>query len=531
MSNLDNQRTRTRWVRPAFTVIALGLCAALHGTLEAAGPKEPCPQIDRLPTIRPDYSSVVLPPNIAPMNFVIEEAGSDFFVRISATSGETIEIHNRAGKIVIPEGPWHRLLETNRGKQLTIEIFVTNGEQTPAWQQYKTIVNTIAAEDIDNYLVYRRIRPGHATWRRMGVYQRDLTGFKETTILDNGQFREGCVNCHTFCNQQTDKMLLGIRSGKYCSSAILVDDGHVQRIGTKFGYTSWHPSGKVAAFSANKVHQIFHAATSEVRDVFDSDSLMAYYRVDDHAVETVAPLSRKDRLETYPTWSPDGKYLYFCSAPRTWDQQGILPENYDQIRYDLVRIAYDVDTDTWGQLETLVSANETGQSVLLPRISPDGRWLLVSMCDYGCFPVYRASSDLYLIDLQAAQETGRYKCRPLEANSDASESWHSFSSNGRWIAFSSKRLSHIFTRTYFAYLDEHGQAHKPILLPQKDPLHYDSCLWTFSVPEMVTEPVRVSRRALAQAVRDTTPDSIKMPITMATPKTDTGRMYDEPVRE
>jgi hypothetical protein len=326
-------------------------------------------------------------------------------------------------------------------------------------------------------------------------------------------------------------MLLGIRSTHYGSSAILAEGGAVQQIGTKFGYTAWHPSGKLAAFSVNKVRQIFHAGTNEVRDVFDFDSLMAYYRTDTQAVETSPVLSKKDRLETYPTWSPDGKYLYFCSAPLTWDDKETLPKEYNQIRYDLVRVAYDMKTDTWGDIETLVAAQETGQSALLPRISPDGRWLLLSMCDYGCFPVYRESSDLYLIDLEAAQETDRYECRRLEINSDASESWHSFSSNGRWIAFSSKRLSHAFTRTYLAYLDEQGRVHKPILLPQKDPTYYDSCLWTFSVPELVTEPVRVGRRALAKAVRDKDAGSVRMPVTMATPKADGGPMYAEPLRE
>jgi hypothetical protein len=90
------------------------------------------------------------------------------------------------------------------------------------------------------------------------------------------------------------------------------------------------------------------------------------------------------------------------------------------------------------------------------------------MCDYGCFPVYRPSSDLYLMDLQAAQPAGRYSYRRLSINSDASESWHSWSSNGRWIAFSSKRLSHLFTRTYLAYVDDQGTVQKPLLLPQKN---------------------------------------------------------------
>ena len=535
MSNANQKKTVARWVSGILAVAFIGLCAMLHGTGHPARPAEPCPVLDRRPRIRPDYSDAVLPPNIAPLNFVVEENAQDCFVRVHADQGEPIEVFAKNRKIVIPQGPWHRLVAANRGGKLSIDVFLkasaeTQGQTNP-WRRFQTIVNTVATEPIDDYLVYRRIHPGHATWRKIGVYQRDLRSFREKTILDNDQFREGCVNCHTFCNHRTDKMLLGIRSTHYGSPAILVDGGAVRRIGTKFGYTAWHPSGKLAAFSVNKVRQIFHAGTNEVRDVIDFDALMAYYRLDTQAVETAPALSRKDRLETYPTWSPEGKYLYFCSAPLTWESKESLPKEYDRIRYDLVRVAYDVETDTWGESETLVAAQETGQSALLPRISPDGRWLLLSMCDYGCFPVYRQSSDLYLIDLEAAQRTGRYECRRLEINSDASESWHSFSSNGRWIAFSSKRLSHAFTRTYLAYLDEQGRVHKPILLPQEDPTHYDACLWTFSVPELVTEPVRVSRRALARAVRDTKAGSVRMPVTMATPKADGRPMYAEPLRE
>lgn len=525
------------WIGSVLAVVAVGLGAALYGTNGRARPDERCLAVDRLPAIRPDYCGTVLPPNIAPLNFVIEEKGAGCFVRIHAANGAPIEVFGKGKRIIIPKGPWHKLIGANRGGTLNVDVFVRSntpegtGERASPWKRFKTIVNTVAAEEIDDYVVYRRIHPGQASWRKMGIYQRALGSFHETVILDNDQFRSGCVNCHTFCNHRTDKMLLGIRSTKYGSSEILIEDGQARQIKTKFGYTSWHPSGQLAAFSVNKVRQIFHAATKEIRDVFDYDSLMAYYRLDTGAVETAPPLSAKDRLETYPTWSPDGKYLYFCSAPLTWKSQETLPKEYDRIRYDLVRVPYDLDSNTWGDLETVLAAKETGQSVLLPRISPDGRWLVVTMCDYGCFPVYRQSSDLYLIDLETAQKTGRYEYRRLEINSNASESWHSFSSNGRWLAFSSKRLSHIFTRTFFAYVDTQGRMHKPFLLPQKDPLHYDSCLWTFSVPELVIEPIRVNKRALAKAVRDAEAESIRMPVTMATPKATSGRPYAEPLRE
>jgi len=500
-------------------------------------PNESCAIVDRQARIRPDYSGVVLPPNIAPLNFAIEEPGVAYFVRLHATNGKPIEVLSETGEIHLPLRSWRQLLENNRGRTLNLDIFVKSEPRADAekssgpWRRFALLTNTIAKENVDDFIVYRRIRPGHSLWRHMGVYQRDLRTYEETVILTNDYYRQGCVNCHTFCSHRADKMLLGIRSNRYGSSEILVEGQHVTKIGTKFGYTSWHPSGTVAAYSINRVRQLLHSGANEIRDVLDYDSLIAYYRVDEKAVSTAPALARKDWLETYPTWSPDGGYLYFCCAPITWEDRYTIPKDFDQIRYSLVRIRYDLDRDQWGELESVLSADQTGKSILLPRISPDGRWLLLSMCDYGCFPVYRQSSDLYLMDLEAAGQTGRYECRRLEINSDASESWHSWSSNGRWIAFSSKRLSHNFTRTYLAYVDDRGTVHKPFLLPQKDPHYYDSCLWTFSVPELVMNRVPVRKETIGRVVRGGQQIGIEMPITMATPSQEAAVTHDEPWRQ
>jgi Tol biopolymer transport system component len=250
----------------------------------------------------------------------------------------------------------------------------------------------------------------------------------------------------------------------------------------------------------------------------DLDSSLAYYLVDSKVAKTSPNLAKKDRLETYPTWSADGRYLYFCSAPLTWQERTEIPEQYEQIKYDLVRIPYNLERDEWGEPETVLSADKTGLSVLLPRISPCGRWLLVTACDYGCFPVYRQSSDLYIMDLESVEQTERYTYRRLDINSDKSESWHSWSSNSRWIAFSSKRKYGIFTRTYLSYVDESGKVYKPVLLPQKDPTYYDSCLWTYSVPELITEPIRMKKERLGRIARSSRKIVVEMPITMATPK-------------
>ncbi len=189
------------------------------------------------------------------------------------------------------------------------------------------------------------------------------------------------------------------------------------------------------------------------------------------------------------------------------------PAHYEDLKYDLWRIPYDIETGQWGTAEAFLSAQETGLSIQLPRFSPNGRFLLFCMCRYGCFPIYQPSSDLYIMDMATRQY------RKLAINSEYSESWHSWSSNSRWIAFSSKRPGGLFTRTYLSYVDETGAAHKPFVVPQRDPAHYDSLLETYSVPELVNGPVDASRWRLAQAARAEPSIATDMPITGATPKT------------
>jgi hypothetical protein len=473
--------------------------------------------VDKSPRIRPDYTETVIPPNIASLNFLVKEAGTQYLVKIYSENGDTINVFSKTPSIIIPLRPWKKLLTANRGNKLYLDVYAKN--ENDQWTRFKTITNTIANDNIDPYLVYRKIRPVHSSWKRMGIYQRNLQNFDESLVLEN-RFHEGvCLNCHTFANNGTDNMAIGFRSVKYGSSALLVEDGQAGKLGTKFTYTAWHPSGRVVAYSYNKVRQFFHSARSEVREVVDLDSLLAYYITASKTVKTPPKLSRKDQLETYPTWSPDGRYLYFSSAPILWeDRDKVPPQHYDEVKYDLVRISYDLEKDQWGNLETVISAKDTGLSILEPRISPDGRWLVCCMSDYGSFPVHYPSSDLYITDLKAAEQTGRFEYRRLDINSEQSESWHSFSSNSRWLAFSSKRDYGIFTRSYFSYIDEQGKVYKPLIMPQKDPASYNHCIKTYSVPELVIEPVKVRPEKFGRLIRSPRKIAVDLPVTMATPK-------------
>ncbi len=514
-----------RWRKIGVTIAACsGIAVGIMIWLSSPSPRaiETYVEVSAVPQIHPDYTGVTIPANIAPLNFRVLEEGHEYFVRIHGESDDDtgIEIFANTGDIRIGAKPWRSLLKANQGKKIVFDVYVQNTDGQ--WRKFQSLSNTVAKDTIDGYVVYRLMKPIYNWWKDIGIYQRSLADFDESLVMHGRSFEEGCLNCHSFIGNDPKTLTIGLRSSIYGSSTLLARDNTVEKIGAKWGYTAWHPSGQLAVYSMNKVRQFFHAGRMELRDVADLDSALACYKVQERKVVCPGGLSEKDRLETYPAWSPDGKYLYYCSAPILWtDRNAVPPENYNKVKYDLRRISYDIQNDQWGEVETVLSAETTGLSIMLPRVSPDGKYLLFCMCQYGCFPVYQESSDLYLMDLT----TGQY--RRLDINSQYAESWHSWSSNSRWIAFSSKAQGGLFTRTYLSYIDEVGKAHKPFVLPQHDPAYYDSQLKTYSVPELVTGPIQVSKTSLARAARAEASIAVDIPITGATPPAPQAGLWQE----
>lgn len=503
-----------RWQIPGIVVLLAA--AGWIVWIMVANPVSLPAEFSRVETaarLEPDYAGVTIPPNIAPLNFRILTEGSRYLVVLTGGGETEIRAASRNGQIRFPRKAWRRMLAATAGGDLCAQVFVQN---RVGWEQYPPFSITVAGQPVDPYLTYRLLRPQFNRYNDVGIYQRSLESFEQREIIHGRGFRDGCVNCHQLDRNKPGTMTFGVRSSVYGSGTMLIQGDRINKIGTNFGHTSWHPTGKAVAYSMFDVRMFFHTARTEVRDVVEFDSLLGYMILDGNKTKTVPAIADKTRLETQPSWSPDGKYLYFASAPKLWtDKNRFPPDAYDKLLYDINRISYDVQTDTWGSVETVVPAAKLGLSCLAPRVSPDGRWLLFSACAYGCFAIYQPSSDLYLMDLDNGQ------IHKLDCNSEFVDSWHSWSANSRWIAFSSKRPTGLFTHIYFAYIDESGKARKPFVLPQEDPEFYDSYLYAFNVPEMASWRIEVGKKALLDAIR--APATIKVDaVTMATPKKQDG---------
>ena len=476
-----------------FLIVAMMLLASCvsHPDVPSSSKEAKC-----LPAIFPDYCNVTVPYNIAPLNFMLPADEYEVCVaRFTMPDGQQ-QTYGHGVKVQIPEEEWHTMLNASKGKSIKVEVW---GQKENEWLSFNPFEIHVAEEPIDDYISYRLIEPSYVAWSFMEIAQRNLTSFEESQIFNNeitmndrkiGQ----CINCHSYQNYKTDNMLFHVRLSN--AGTVIVNDGKVSRVNLKRDYTisggvypAWHPTAKLIAFSTNKTRQAFHTAHPNKIEVYDEASDLILYDVETDSVQVVS--NDSTLLEVYPTWSPDGKYLYYCkSVP--------LPEElrdkdirafYQKVQYNLYRRSFDLATHGFGDEELVYDAASQNKSATLPRISPDGRYLLFAKGQYGCFHIRHYDADIVCmpLDEQSSSELDLTKLNS-EGFQDSYPSW---SSNGHWIMVASRREDGNYCRVYFSYFSN-GKAEKAFLLPQEDPEQNTFLLKSYNRPEFMVEPVRIS---------------------------------------
>ena len=447
------------------------------------------------PDIFPDYTEVTIPVNIAPLNFSLKE-NPDKAILLIENENQKIKINSREGEFLIPEGKWKRLLTEAKGKTLHFTVSVKKKNE---WIRYKPFSVNVSADPIDSYIAYRLIPPGYELWSKMGIYQRNLENYRQSAIYENYLTKENCVNCHSFPLQNPDKMLFHMR--QTYPGTMLIDNGKIEKLNTKTAHTlsalvypSWHPSGDFIAFSVNKTMQLFHQNHKNRIEVYDLSSDAVVYDVKKHEITTSPLLSQKGVFETFPTFSPDGETLYFCTADSV-----NVPSEYQQVKYSLCSIGFDPHSRTFGdKVDTLFNAAQHDKSVSFPRVSPDGKWLMFTLSEYGNFSIWHKDADLWMLNL-ATKEI--YPLNRL--TSHHAVSYPSWSHNSRWVVFSSRRIDGLYTRPFFAHINDDGNPEKPFLLPQRSTKFYNELLYSYNIPEFITGKVEVSKHKIAQkAIQD-----------------------------
>jgi tetratricopeptide (TPR) repeat protein len=172
-------------------------------------------------------------------------------------------------------------------------------------------------------------------------------------------------------------------------------------------------------------------------------------------------------VQSNPTWSPDGKSIVFARS-KVYRKESIATatsilldekdvpefiEDKEPFKFDLYRVPF--NEGRGGTPEPIEGASHNGKSNYFAKFSPDGKWIV--FCKAENYMLLMPDSELFIVPAAGGE------ARRLRANTPRMNSWHSWSSNGRWLVFSSKANT-PYTQLFLTHIDEQGQSTPPVVL-------------------------------------------------------------------
>jgi Flp pilus assembly protein TadD len=193
---------------------------------------------------------------------------------------------------------------------------------------------------------------------------------------------------------------------------------------------------------------------------YPTRGILAWYDRTEEKMQLLPGADDPSFVQTSAFWSPDGKYLIFSrAAARDPFPPGAPKPAYandprePQIQYDLYKIPF--NEGRGGKAVPLAGASGNGMSNNFPKVSPDGKWIVFVQNKNGL--LMRPDSRLFIIPFNGG------KARLMTCNTFLMNSWHTFSPNGKWLAFSSKSRS-PYTQLMLTHIDANGNDTPAILV-------------------------------------------------------------------
>ncbi len=405
-------------------------------------------------------------------------------------------------RVRIPDDIWAKVVAAGPNASARIEVRGVN-RSCGWWKSRSTIhaaapVTLLISEDpADNFVVYRLVEPPFINHKTPDMFTRDIRELSPRPFLLG--HKQYCFNCHTFSSKSGDTGRVSVQV-RYNGKADTLYRTYVafwdfdRRAGYKAilpfdvqmtTFMAWSPDGMRLATSANQKITAFNPVVHETQSVGQPESDLAVFDTTSGLVCLLPGASEKDVLEIYPSWTPDGKAIVYSSAPA-----GRHPT---ATKFDLRIIPY--NEGKGGAPRDIPGAAANGRSNFYARFSPDGRWM--SFVEADSDSLIKQSSDIYLLPADAVLGGKPAAPRRLESNAaGAADSWHSWSSNSRWLVFASKRDDGIYTRLYMTHIDAVGHASVAVALPVAD-ADERMC---YNIPEFVAHAPAVSEPQLYDSV-------------------------------
>ena len=476
-----------RLLRDGFLIAALlvlGACAKESGPAPIEFPATPSGGIE----IKYPLDETLFPPEIVAPTFVWNDqtAGvKDWVVLLRfGDQGEVLRFPTNEPRWRPSETDWATIKQRSVERVAQVAV-VGVGPDAQAVSSASVRIRT-STDPVGDSIFYREVPlpflsavqdPSRIRWR-FGAIDSETA---PPIVLENLPV---CGNCHSFSN---DGRVLGLDvdygndKGAYAvlpvSTQMTLDDRKIITWSdfkkgdgeATFGLLSKvSPDGRYV-ISTVKDRAVF-VATPDIwysQLFFPIKGILVVY---DTVTRTFKPLPGADDpeyVQSNPTWSPDGKSIVFARA-KAYRKDSIenatsillsekdvpeFVEHKEPFKFDLYRVPF--NDGRGGKAEPIEGAAHNGKSNYFAKFSPDGKWII--FCKAENYMLLMPDSELYIIPAAGGE------ARRLRANTPRMNSWHSWSSNGRWLVFSSKANT-AYTQLFLTHIDEHGESTPPVVL-------------------------------------------------------------------
>ncbi|HEX7510561.1 MAG TPA: tetratricopeptide repeat protein, partial [Chitinivibrionales bacterium] len=383
---------------------------------------------------------------------------------------------------------WETIKKWSRERETILTIIGFKSESV----EEKSIVSgaeisfSTSKDSVANPLFYREVilpfseavkDPSRIKWR-FGAIDGDS---QPPAVLQNLPV---CGNCHSF---STDGKTLGMDvdyandKGAYAvtdvarkmslspADIITWSDYKRDEKDPTFGLLSQvSPNGRFVV-STVKDRSVFVAkpdlAFSQL--FFPIQGILAIYSKTTKTFAALPGADNPELVQSNPSWSPDGNYIVFArsavyrlknlhdkaKALLSQEECSEFLTNKTSFKFDLYRIPF--SGGHGGQAKPLRGASDNGMSNFFGKYSPDGKWIV--FCKATSFMLLQPDSRLYIIPAAGGQP------RLMRCNTGTMNSWHTWSSNSRWLVFASKQNT-PYTQLFITHIDADGNDAPPVLL-------------------------------------------------------------------